>query len=177
MARCYNLAMLRLADRIDRLSTAAGRFAAWLVFAVVVLQFAVVVLRYAFGIGSIRLQESIVYAHGLAFLLAAAWALKTDAHVRVDVFYSEAKSRTRAWVDLLGTICLLFPMAALILWTSLPYVARSWAIMEGSQETSGLPLVFLLKAAIPVFALMLILQGLAEIVRASQVLRASEQDR
>jgi len=169
--------MLGIADRIDRLSTAVGRFAAWLVLAVVLLQFAVVVLRYAFGIGSIRLQESVVYAHAFAFLLAAAWALKAGAHVRVDIFYSEARPRTRALVDLLGTVFLLFPMAGLILWTSLPYVARSWAISEGSQETSGLPFIFLLKTAIPVFALMLLLQGFAEIIRASEVLRTSEQDR
>lgn len=169
--------MLRLADHIDRFSTAIGRFAAWLVLAVVLLQFAVVVLRYAFGVGSIRLQESVVYAHALAFLLAAAWALKIGAHVRVDLFYSEAQPRTRAFVDLFGTLVLLFPMAALILWTSLPYVARSWAIAEGSQETSGLPLVFLLKTAIPVFAAMLIVQGFAEIVRALAALRATEKGR
>ena len=169
--------MLRLADRIDRLSTAIGRFAAWLVLAVVLLQFAVVVLRYVFGFGSIRLQESVVYAHALAFLLAAAWALKAGGHVRVDVFYSEAPPRTRAAIDLLGTVFFLFPVAALILWTSLPYVGRSWAISEGSQETSGLPFVFLLKAAIPVFAAMLIVQGFAEFVRALNVLRMPEKGR
>jgi TRAP-type mannitol/chloroaromatic compound transport system permease small subunit len=169
--------MLRLADRIDRLSTVIGRFAAWLVLAVVLLQFAVVVLRYAFGFGSIRLQESVVYAHALAFLLAAAWALKTGAHVRVDILYSEARPRTRALIDLFGTLFLLFPMAILILWTSIPYVGRSWAISEGSQETSGLPIVFLLKTAIPVFAAMLIVQGIAEIVRATAVLRSPQQGR
>lgn len=163
--------MLRLAERIDRLSTAIGRGAAWLVLAVVLVQFAVVVLRYLFGAGSIRLQEAVTYAHALAFLLAAAWALKTGAHVRVDVFYREAAAPRRALVDLLGTVFLLLPMMGLILWMSVPYVARSWAIFEGSQETAGLPAVFLLKTAIPLFALLLILQGLAEAVRAASVLR------
>ncbi|MCC6947861.1 MAG: TRAP transporter small permease subunit [Bradyrhizobiaceae bacterium] len=169
--------MLRLADRIDRLSTAIGRAAAWLVLAVVLIQFAVVLLRYVFGTGSIRLQESVVYAHAFAFLLAAAWTLKADAHVRVDVFYRDAGLRGRALVDLLGTLFLLFPMVGLILWTSIPYVARSWAILEGSQETSGLPLVFLLKTAIPLFAALLILQGVAEIVRAAGALRAPDAGR
>ena len=164
--------MLRLAERIDRISTAIGRVAAWLILAVVVIQFTVVLLRYGLGMGSARLQESVGYAHAFAFLLAVAWTLKVGAHVRVDVFYRDARPQTRALVDLLGTLFLLFPMAALILWTSVPYVARSWAIMEGSQETSGLPAVFLLKTAIPVFAAMLILQGLAEIARAAHVLRA-----
>jgi TRAP-type mannitol/chloroaromatic compound transport system permease small subunit len=163
--------MRRMADHIDRVSTVIGRAAAWLVLAVVVVQFVVVLLRYAFDAGSIWLQESIVYAHGFAFLLAAAWALKTGAHVRVDVFYREARPRRRALVDLLGTLLLLLPMAALILWVSLPYAARSWAILERSQETSGLPLVFLLKSAIPLFAALLILQGIAEMIRAAAVLR------
>ena len=78
----------------------------------------------------------------------------------------------RALVDLLGTVLLLLPMVGTILWISLPYVARSWAILEGSQETAGVPAGFLLKTAIPVFAAMLILQGVAEILRAVTVLRA-----
>jgi TRAP-type mannitol/chloroaromatic compound transport system permease small subunit len=163
--------MSGLAERIDRLSTAIGRAAAWPVLAVVLLQLAVVALRYIFGVGSIRLQESVSYAHALAFPLAAAWALKIDAHVRVDVFYRDASTRTRALVDLLGTLFLLLPMAGLILWMSIPYVARSWTIFEGSQETAGLPFVFLLKTAIPVFALLLLLQGVSMLMRAAAALR------
>jgi TRAP-type mannitol/chloroaromatic compound transport system permease small subunit len=128
-----------------------------------------VLLRYGFGMGSIRLQESVVYAHALAFMLAAAWTLKAGAHVRVDVFYRDASERTRATVDLFGTLILLLPMAGLILWMSVPYAMRSWAILEGSQETSGLPLVFLLKTAIPVFAVLVILQGVAEAARAAAI--------
>jgi TRAP-type mannitol/chloroaromatic compound transport system permease small subunit len=163
--------MLRVAERIDRLSTAIGRGAAWLVLVVVLVQFAVVVMRYFFDAGSIRLQESIIYAHAAAFLLAAAWTLKANAHVRVDIFYRDAIPRRRALVDLFGTVIFLLPMAGLILWVSLPYVARSWAIFERSQEAAGLPAVFLLKTAIPVFALLLILQGVAEAIRAADVLR------
>jgi TRAP-type mannitol/chloroaromatic compound transport system permease small subunit len=161
--------MLRLAERIDRISIRIGRAAAWFILVVVVVQFAVVLLRYGFGMGSIRLQESVVYAHALAFMLAAAWTLKAGAHVRVDVFYRDASERTRATVDLFGTLILLLPMAGLILWMSVPYAMRSWAILEGSQETSGLPLVFLLKTAIPVFAVLVILQGVAEAARAAAI--------
>ena len=164
--------MLRLAQHIDRLSTAIGRGAAWLVLAAVLLQFVVVVLRYAFGMGSIRLQESVIYAHALAFLLAAAWALRTDAHVRVDVFYGRASARTRALIDLFGTLFLLAPTMVLILWTSIPSAARAWAIMEGSQETAGLPFVFLLKSVIPLFAVLMLLQGAAQAMRAASVLAA-----
>lgn len=160
-----------LADRIDRLSTAIGRAVAWLILFIVVAQFTVVVLRYGFDAGSIRLQESVSYAHALAFLLAAAWTLKLDGHVRVDVLYRTARALTRALVDLLGAIFLLLPMAGLILWMSLPYAARSWATFEGSQETAGLPAIYLLKSAIPLFAALVILQGLAMVLRALAVLR------
>jgi TRAP-type mannitol/chloroaromatic compound transport system permease small subunit len=159
--------MLRLAHRIDRISSTIGHAAAWLILVVVVFQFAVVLLRYGFGIGSIRLQESVVYAHALAFTLAAAWTLKAGAHVRVDVFYRSASPRMRGIVDLLGTLFLLLPMAGLILWISVPYAMRAWAIFERSQETSGLPLVFLLKSAIPLFAVLVIMQGVAEAARAA----------
>ena len=162
--------MLSVADTIDWLNTKIGRAAAWLCLAVVAIQFAVVVLRYLFGIGSIWLQESIIYSHAAMFLLVAAWTLKNEGHVRVDIFYASASPRRKAIVDLCGALFLLIPFAAAILYFSWPYVARSWAIMEGSREASGLPLVFVLKSLIPVFAIMLILQGMAQAIRAWSVL-------
>ncbi|MFZ5693807.1 MAG: TRAP transporter small permease subunit [Pseudomonadota bacterium] len=162
--------MLAVADTIDWVSTKIGRAAAWLCLAVVAIQFAVVVLRYLFGVGSIWLQESIVYSHAAMFLLVAAWTLKSDGHVRVDVFYAQACPRRKAMVDLCGALVLLIPFAAAILYFSWPYVARSWAIMEGSREASGLPLVFVLKTLIPVFAVLLMLQGAVQAIRAWAVL-------
>jgi TRAP-type mannitol/chloroaromatic compound transport system permease small subunit len=162
--------MLTLADTIDWLNTRIGRAAAWLCLAVVVIQFAVVVLRYLFGIGSIRLQESIIYSHAAMFLLAAAWTLKNEGHVRVDIFYASARPRRKAMVDLCGALVLLIPFATAILYFSWAYVARSWGIMEGSREASGLPLVFVLKTLIPVFGVTLILQGVTQAIRAFAVL-------
>src|SRR3954447_16946744 len=162
-----------LADRIDRLNTAIGRAASWRALAIVLLGFAVVLLRYVLGLGSIWLQESIIYAHAALFLLAAAWTLREGGHVRVDVLYADASPRVKAWVDLLGALLLLLPFCLAIVWFSLPYLERSWAILERSRETSGLPLVFLLKTLIPVFAVLLALQGVAQIVRAVTVLRGT----
>jgi TRAP-type mannitol/chloroaromatic compound transport system permease small subunit len=136
----------------------------------VLAEFAVVVLRYAFGLGSIRLQESVLYAHAALFMLAAAWTLQVDGHVRVDVFYAQASPRTRAVIDLVGTIVFLFPVAIAVAVLSVPYVGRSWAIFEGSRETSGLPFVYLLKTLIPLFALLFGLQGVAQAIRAALVL-------
>ena len=162
-----------IGERIDRLNMAIGRAASWCALAIVLIGFAVVLMRYVLGLGSIWLQESILYAHSALFLLAAAWTLKEGGHVRVDVIYADAAPRTKAWIDLLGALLLLLPFCLAILYFSAPYVARSFAILERSRETSGLPLVFLLKALIPVFALMLGLQGVAQMVRAAAVLRGS----
>jgi TRAP-type mannitol/chloroaromatic compound transport system permease small subunit len=164
--------IVALADRIDRLNSAIGRAAAWLCLFMVLVQFAVVVMRYLLGVGSIWLSESILYAHAGLFMLAAAWTLKEEGHVRVDVFYADAAPRTRALIDLLGALLLLLPFALAIVWISLPYVARSWAILERSRETSGLPFVYLLKTLIPLFAALLALQGVAQAIRAFSALRS-----
>ena len=91
--------LTRLADRIDRVSTVVGRTAAWCLVFMVLTKFAVVVMRYVLGIGSIWLEESILYAHAALFMLAAAWTLRADAHVRVDIIYADARPRTKALVD------------------------------------------------------------------------------
>ncbi len=162
--------MTVFADRIDRLTAAIGRAVAWLVLAVVLLQFALVVARYLFGVGSIWLTETVIYGHAAVFMLAAAWTLQLGGHVRVDIFYADASARTKALIDLAGSVLLLLPFVFVLLLLSVPYAARSWAIFEHSQETSGLPLVFVLKTLIPLFALLMALQGIAQAVRAEAVL-------
>jgi TRAP-type mannitol/chloroaromatic compound transport system permease small subunit len=155
-----------LADRIDRLTSGIGRAVAWLVLVVVLLQFTLVVARYLFGLGSIWATETVIYAHATLFLLAAAWTLSAGGHVRVDIFYAGASARAKAAIDLAGGVLLLLPFAFVLVWLSVPYAARSWAILERSHETSGLPLVYLLKTLIPLFALLMALQGVAQAIRA-----------
>lgn len=138
--------------------------------AIVLLQFALVLARYLFGLGSIWLSETVIYAHATLFMLAAAWTLAAGGHVRVDVFYAEASARAKAVIDLIGALLLLLPFALALLWLAWPYAARSWAILERSQEASGLPLVFALKTLIPLFALLMALQGIAQAIRAITLL-------
>jgi TRAP-type mannitol/chloroaromatic compound transport system permease small subunit len=164
--------ILALADRIDRVNAAIGRSVAWLCLFVVLVQFLVVVLRYGFGMGSIWLTESIVYGHAALFMLAAAWTLREGGHVRVDVFYAEASPRRKALIDLCGALLLLLPFMVVLAWFSWPYVARSWAILETSRETSGVPAVFLLKTLIPLFAVLTGFQGVSQAIRAAHVLSA-----
>ncbi|MGB9042463.1 MAG: TRAP transporter small permease subunit [Pseudolabrys sp.] len=162
--------MSALAGRIDRLNAAIGHGAAWLALAVVLLQFALVVARYLFGLGSVWLTETVIYAHATLFMLAAAWTLSAGGHVRVDIFYAEASARTKALVELIGALLLLLPFMFVLIWLSVPYAARSWAILEHSQETSGLPIIFALKTLIPLFALLMALQGVAQAIRAAATL-------
>lgn len=162
--------MTAVADGIDRLVSGVGRAVAWLVLAVVLLQFSLVVARYLFGLGSIWLTETVIYAHAGVFMLGAAWTLRAGGHVRVDVFYADASARTKAIIDLAGALVLLLPFMLVLAWLSVPYAARSWAILEHSQESSGLPLVFVLKTLIPVFALLMALQGVAQAIRAAAAL-------
>lgn len=162
--------MTALADRIDRLNAAIGRGAAWLILVVVFLQFSLVVARYLFGFGSAWLSESVIYAHATLFMLAAAWTLQAGGHVRVDIFYAETSARTKALIELVGSLLLLLPFMLVLLWLSVPYAARSWSILEHSQEASGLPIVFVLKTLIPLFAVLVALQGVAQAIRAATVL-------
>lgn len=159
-----------IADAIERLTGAIGRAAMWCALFMVLAEAVLVLLRYVLGLGSIPLQESISYAHAALFMLAAAWTLQRNGHVRVDLFYSAATPRRRAAVDLAGALVLLMPFVVGILILSLPYVGRSVAILEGSREASGLPFVYLLKMLIPAFAMLMALQGLAQALRALTVL-------
>jgi TRAP-type mannitol/chloroaromatic compound transport system permease small subunit len=127
-------------------------------------------MRYVLGVGSVWMQESILYAHAALFMLAAAWTLAVDGHVRVDIFYADASPRAKALIDLAGALALLLPLTLVLVVLSVPYVARSWTILEGSRETSGLPAVFLLKTLIPLFAVLLALQGIAQAIRAARVI-------
>jgi TRAP-type mannitol/chloroaromatic compound transport system permease small subunit len=159
-----------LAARLDRIAEVTGRGIAWLTLGMVLITFAVVVLRYGLQIGSIALQESVTYLHAVVFMLGAAYTLKHDSHVRVDIFYQKASPRSRAWTNLLGTLCLLFPTCVFIFVSSLDYVTSSWSIHEGSRETGGLDGVFLLKTTIPLMALLLLLQGCSLALRSALVI-------
>lgn len=150
-----------LSGRINALNEAMGRAVAWSVLGLVAVQFVAVVLRYVFGVGWIWMDESIVYLHATLFMAGSAYTLLKDGHVRLDVFYGHASQHTRAQVDLLGAIFFLIPVSLLILYESYPYVVKSWAILEGSPETSGIPAVFLLKSLIPLFAATMALQGVS----------------
>ncbi len=155
---------------IDGLNERIGATVAWFALAMVLIQFLVVLLRYVFGVGSLFLQESIVYLHGTMFMLGSAYTLLRNGHVRVDVFYREADPMWKAKVDFAGHVLFLIPVCTLIFIYSWPYVVSSWSSLEGSRETSGIPAVFLLKTVVLVFCGLMILQGLAQGLKALMVM-------
>lgn len=157
-------------QNIDTFTDRCGRLLAWLALAMALLTALIVILRYGFNIGSILAQEGVTYMHGTLFMLGAAYTLKHDDHVRVDIFYRNFSPRGRAWVNSLGGIVFLMPLCAFIFFASWDYVVESWSIRESSAEAGGIPAVFLLKSLIPLLALNLFLQGLAETLRNALVL-------
>ena len=153
--------MEKLIHWLQQVNEQIGRVVAWLTLCMVLVTFLVVLLRYLFDLGWIAMQESIVYMHAVVFMLGAAYTLKHQGHVRVDIFYQKMSPRGRAWVDLFGTLFLLIPVCVFIAWTSWGYVADSWDVLEGSREAGGLPGVFILKSLIVLMPMLLLLQGIA----------------
>lgn len=144
---------------LSRIVAATGRAAAWLILTMVLVTVAVVTLRYGFDAGRVWLQESITWQHAAVFLLAAAWTLQEDGHVRVDIFYRDAPALRKAWIDVAGTVFFLIPFCLFLALISWEYVAASWSLGEGSREAGGLPALYLLKSLLIVMPLLLLLQA------------------
>ncbi len=168
----WNL-LLSQADWADRINGMLGTLTAWCALGLVLVQLAVVVLRYVFGVSLVELQEFILYLHAALFMMAGGYALLKDAHVRVDIFYRDAPTRTKAAINAAGVYLLLMPSMALMFYVAWPYVGASWEILEQSREASGLP-VYPLKTMILIFALSLLMQGWALAARSLFTLAGAE---
>ncbi|MCY4675099.1 MAG: TRAP transporter small permease subunit [Bacteroidetes bacterium] len=117
------------------------------------------------------------YLFSLVFLLGAAYALKTGAHVRVDIFYNRISPTGKAWVNVAGTVAFLIPFCLLMIWTSWPVVVDSWIRLEGSPDPGGLPRYPLL-TVVPLAFILLMVQGLAFAAReAVTILELAETQR
>ncbi len=137
-----------------------AQFASWLIFIMMLLTVTTVVLRYGFNVGSIAIQEMANYCHASAFLIAAAFTLRCDEHVRVDIFYAKMNSTRQAWVNALGVLFLMMPFVLFLLYASGHYFWAAWVIKESSVEAGGLPFVYALKFMIPFSMLLLLLEAI-----------------
>jgi TRAP-type mannitol/chloroaromatic compound transport system permease small subunit len=152
---------------IDSFTEYSGRSIAWLVLAMVLLICYDVAMRYLLQQGSVALQELEWHLFALIFLLGSAYTLKHDEHVRVDILYQSSKlsDKHRALINILGILIFLLPFCILILVSAWPFVENAYFYNEGSPDPGGLPYRYLLKASILIAFSMLILQGLAELLR------------
>lgn len=155
----------RVIGVLDSIAEFTGTTTAWLTGIMVLIACIVVTLRHLFGIGSVGLQESVTYMHAMVFMLGAAYALKTGDHVRVDIFFRAFSAQKRAWVEVLGSLLFTLPVMIFIGWGSVDFVRESWRIGEGSTDSGGLGGVYLLKTLIPLMAVSVSLQAIAEMLR------------
>ena len=165
-----------LINAIDTLNEAIGRAASWLVLAMVLLICYDVTMRYFFHQGSVALQELEWHLFALIFLLGSAFTLKYDNHVRVDILYQSQylSNEHRALINVFGILFFLLPFCVLILITTWPFVENAYYYLEGSPDPGGLPYRYLLKGSILVAFTLLILQGLAELLRNYLILTKQE---
>jgi len=166
-----------VARGIEALSEWSGRLVAWLILVMVLLICYDVTMRYLFHRGSVAVQELEWHVFAVVFLLGAAYTMKHDAHVRVDIIYHSKwmNERRRAWVDLLGGLLFLLPFCVLIVTTAWPFAYSAYELGEGSPDAGGLPYRFILKGAIPVGFALLLLQGVAAIIRSVQTLTGARR--
>ncbi len=160
-------------NMLDRFSSVTGRLTAWLTLIMVVVTCIIVVMRYLFDAGLIWMQESVVWMHAFVFMVGAAYTLRRDEHVRVDIFYRDMSVVGRAWVDLLGVLIFLLPLCIFLAIKACDFVAISWALKEVSRESGGLPypLLPLLKTVLVLMPVAVALQGISLALKSFKTIR------
>lgn len=151
----------KLARGIDAVNETIGKICSWATLTLVLVQFGIVIINYLYSEGNIAVQESLTYMHSLVFLGAAGYTLLHNGHVRVDIFYSKMNEKGKAYINLFGSLLILFPVLICIGVYALPFVGQSWQILEGSIETSGLHIVYVLKSMILLFVFSTFIQGVS----------------
>jgi len=160
-----------LSGLIDRVSGAALRAAIFFAFAIILIQLSAVLMRYVFGLSFSWLNDSVVFAFAGIFMLGGAATLRDDGHVRVDILRPRFSPQTRAVIEIVGAYAFIFPIGILILYAGAGSLLRSWTGLEPFNESDGLPVKYLFKTLVPVFAVLMIAQGLAQALKAALSLR------
>lgn len=150
---------------IDGINNWVGRASSWLALLLVVITTYDVIMRYVFRISFVFIQEAEWHLFAILFLIAAGYTHLKGDHVRVDIFYARMSPLRRAWIDLVCGVLFLFPTVFLLVWTSIPFVISSIAVLEGSPDPGGIPGRFLLKAVIPLGFILVGLQGISETLK------------
>ncbi len=165
----------KLQQLLDGFTRKLASVIAWSTLGMVLITALIIILRETFRVGWIAMQESVIYLHAAVFMLGSAYTLQQDEHVRVDVFYRKFSKKGKALANLFGTLFFLLPVAIYIFVTGFGYVASSWQILEASQESGGIPAVFILKSLILAFSTLMIMQGVAQIIKYGLVLLTKQE--
>ena len=163
-------AWLGLARGIDALNERIGRWVYWLVLAMVLESAGNAIVRKLFNSSSNALLEMQWYLFSAVFLLCAGWTLLRNEHVRIDVLAGRFSKRTQAWIDIIGSVFFLLPMAVLIGWLSWPVFVDTFERHEVSTNAGGL-IVWPARLMIPVGFALLALQGVSELIKRIAFLR------
>jgi TRAP-type mannitol/chloroaromatic compound transport system permease small subunit len=155
----------KLAFWIEMLSDKSGKLISWLTTFMVILICIDVLQRYLFNYSKNWILELEWHLFALVFLIGAAYTLKEDKHVRVDLFYSNFSKKKKAWVDLIGTLFFLLPWCILIIVKSYDYALNSFSFKEGSPNPGGLPALYIIKFCIVIGFVLLLLQGIAVMIK------------
>jgi TRAP-type mannitol/chloroaromatic compound transport system permease small subunit len=156
---------------IDKISELTGKISSWFVVLMVLITCLVVIMRYILGLGSVLLQDIVLYLHASLFLLGASFAFKRDSHVRVDIFYRDLSNKNKSVINLVGNLVLLQPLCLVIFLYSWGFVEFSWQIMESSPEPDGLPFVYIQKTLLLLMSFFLWIQSISEILKSLILLR------
>ena len=156
--------LLRVSATIDRMNERIGKAVAWLGLAAVIVCTANAIARYAFNLASNAWLELQWYFNSAVFLLIAAYALKRNEHVRIDVLNNKLSLRAQAWIDIFGGLFMLLPVTTIIAWYSWPSLVNSFGIGEHSSDPGGL-IRWPVRLLIPVAFTLLGLQGVSEIIK------------
>jgi TRAP-type mannitol/chloroaromatic compound transport system permease small subunit len=162
-------ALLSLARLIDALTERVGRLVIWLVLVATLISAGNALARYALGESSNAWLEIQWYLFGAMFLLAAGYTLKHNGHVRIDILYNRFGARGQAWIDLIGGVLFLLPMAILLAWLAWPMFLDAWLSHEMSPDAGGL-VRWPVKLLLPLGFCLLALQGVAEVIKRLGVL-------
>jgi TRAP-type mannitol/chloroaromatic compound transport system permease small subunit len=162
----------RLVRAIDALSTVTGWLAGGLIIPMTLAVSYEVTARYAFNAPTVWAYDSTYMLFGAQFMLAAAYTLLKGGHIRTDVFYERWSPRTRATIDAIGYVFFFFPGMLFVLYASGSEAWHSFLIGERSDWSPWRPIIYPLKAVIPVTSALLLLQGLSELIKCLRVIRS-----
>ena len=162
--------LLKLSGLIDALNERVGRLSYWLILVMVLVSAGNATVRYAFDRSSNAWLEIQWYLFSAVFLFCAGYTLLHNQHVRIDVLTSHLSKRARAWIDILGTLFFLFPMAIAIMWLSWPVFVQAYQLHEESSNAGGL-IVWPARLMVPVGFFLLVLQGFSELIKRIAFLR------